>query len=69
MTTRTETVVSPSALERPCRECNGKGDRSKSWDRCGACRGSGRELTEFGEAVLDLVQRNVRRMFRAELAD
>jgi hypothetical protein len=47
-------------LEKFCFPCKGMGIVSPS-QPCGHCGGTGRVLTDFGQAILDLIARHVLR--------
>jgi hypothetical protein len=49
-------------LETVCEECEGAGRlyTEGRWIRCALCHGSGCELTDFGQKVLDLMRHNFR---------
>jgi DnaJ-class molecular chaperone len=62
------------ALERECSICNGKGwfehphvDGHMSRITCGTCDGDGSVNTEFGDRVLEFVEKNFRRMLKRNL--
>ena len=53
-------------LEHECGYCGGRGRTEHGWE-CGACRGTGHELTEAGEQVLDLVKHQFKRLLKANI--
>ena len=49
-------------LETPCPECEGNGwirDGSQWGHQCGRCNGEGYFATEFGKAVLAIIERHL----------
>jgi hypothetical protein len=52
-------------LEKFCFRCKGLGLVAPS-EPCGHCGGTGRVLTDFGQAILDLIARHVLRETRTE---
>lgn len=51
-------------LEKVCDKCNGEGRLRQGWDdeiiKCPFCDGFGTVLTEFGEAVLELIKKRLK---------
>ena len=58
-----EAALELPELERPCRDCNGRGTSGRFRERCVLCGGAGYEVTEIGEKVLALMQRRFRPLF------
>lgn len=53
-------------LERECSQCEGSGRGDSGW-QCGLCYGTGYELTDAGEQVLDLVKHQFKRLLKANI--
>lgn len=55
-------------LEKECPKCMSEGENiGGCYNRCWKCDGRGLVLTDFGEAVLELMERNFKRMLKDQI--
>lgn len=59
------------SLENRCEQCKGDGGTNEYsfWATCDNCQGTGYIPTQNGEAILELIQHNMKNLLRQAISD